>query len=62
VPGTADLVTAARAARDALHQDGQPLTRDALAARLRAAGHPVRYSRLTPLLRTLRADRATQTP
>ena len=31
VPGTTGLITAARAARDALHQDGQPLTRDALA-------------------------------
>lgn len=58
VPGAADLITAARAARDALHQDGQPLTRDALAARLRAAGHPVRYSRLTPLLRTVRTGPA----
>jgi hypothetical protein len=62
VPGTADLITAARDARDALHQDGQPLTRNALAARLRAACHPVRYSRLTPLLQTLRTDPATQTP
>jgi hypothetical protein len=62
VPGTPDLIAAARAARDALHQDGKPLTRDALAARLRAAGHPVRYSRLTPLLQALRADPATRTP
>jgi hypothetical protein len=62
VPGTADLITAERAARDALHQDGQPLTRDALAAQLRAAGHPVRYSRLIPLLRTLRTGPAPQTP
>jgi hypothetical protein len=61
VPDTPDLIAAARAARDALHQDGQPLTRDALAARLRAAGHPVRYARLTPLLQALRADPATRT-
>ena len=62
VPGNADLITVARAARDALHQDGRPLTRDALAARLRAAGHPVRYSRLTPLLLTLRTDPDTRIP
>jgi len=62
VPGTADLTAAARAARDALSRDGQPLTRDALAARMRQAGHPVRYSRLTPLLQTLRTDPATHNP
>jgi hypothetical protein len=56
VPGTANLMAAARAAQDALSRDGQPLTRDALAARLRQAGYPVRYSRLTPLLQARRAD------
>ena len=62
VPGTADLMAAARAAREALRRDGLPLTRDALAVRMRAAGHPVRYSRLTPLLHALRADPAGQAP
>ena len=36
----AALLPAARAARDELHQDGHPLTRDNLATRLRQAGHP----------------------
>ena len=58
VPGTADLMPAVRAARDALIRVGQPLTRDALAARLRQAGHPICYSRLTPLLQALRAESA----
>jgi Protein of unknown function (DUF2637) len=39
----------ARAARDELRLHGQPLNRDALAARLRQAGHQVRNARLTPL-------------
>jgi hypothetical protein len=55
-PGTAGLLSAARAARDDLHRAGQPLTRDSLAARLRATGHPLRNSRLTPLLQTLRSE------
>jgi hypothetical protein len=49
------LEHAARAVRDELRRDGQPLTRDALAARLRATGHPVR---LTPLLAALQAEPA----
>jgi len=43
LPST-DLLAAARAARDEPHNDGHNLTRDALAARLRANGHPVRNS------------------
>jgi hypothetical protein len=43
VPGTAAYIAAilpaARAARDELHLHGQPLSRDALATRLRQAGH-----------------------
>jgi hypothetical protein len=57
-PGIADLLPAARAARDELHRDDQRLTRDGLAARLRQNGHPVRNSRLTPLLHALRSDAA----
>lgn len=55
------LEQAARAVRDELHRDGRPLTRDVLAARLRAAGYPVRNATLTPLLATLRAEPAQKT-
>ena len=58
----ADLLPAARAARDELHHGGQRLTRDALGARLRENGHPVRNSRLTPLLQTLRTETTTPRP
>ena len=54
----AALERAALAIRDELRREGSPLTRDALAARLRAAGHPVRNARLTTLLAALRADQA----
>ena len=56
------MLPAARAARDDLHRDGHPLTRDNLARCLRQVGHPVRNARLTPLLRTLRAEAATPSP
>lgn len=60
VPDTAADIAAilptARAVRDGLYQEGRPLTRDALAARLRQDGHPIRSSRLTPLLHTLRHE------
>ncbi len=56
----AALLPAARAARDELHQDGLPLTRDALAARLRQQGHPIRNASVTPLLRHLRHEQPTQ--
>jgi hypothetical protein len=59
-PGVAAMLPAARAARDGLHRDGLPVTRDALAARLRQDGHPVRNSRLTPLLQALRSEPADQ--
>jgi hypothetical protein len=52
------LEQAARIMRDELHQDGRPFTRDALAARLRAAGYPIRNDRLTLLLAALRAEPA----
>jgi hypothetical protein len=54
----AALEHAARIARDQLRQDGRPLTRDSLGARLRAAGYPVRNAALTPLLATLREEPA----
>jgi hypothetical protein len=57
----AALEHAARDARDELRRDGRPLTRDALAARLRAAGYPVRNATLTPLLAALRAEPAPVT-
>ncbi len=52
----AALLPAARAARDEIRQDGLPLTRDALAARLRQHGHPIRNASLTPLLRHLQDE------
>ena len=55
------LEQAARAVRDELHRDGHSLTRDALAARLRADGYPVRNARLTPLLADLRTEPAPTT-
>jgi hypothetical protein len=56
VPDVADLLPAARAARDGFLRDGRPVTRDALAARLRANGQPVRNARFTALLRALRTE------
>ncbi len=58
----AELLPAARGALDELHRDGRRLTRDALAAQLRDNGHPVRNSRLTPLLQALRSETATSAP
>jgi Protein of unknown function (DUF2637) len=55
-PHVGELLSAARAARDGLHRDGLRMTRDALAARLRESGHPLRNSRLTPLLQALRNE------
>jgi hypothetical protein len=60
--GIAALLPAARAARDGLQRDGRPLTRDALAAWLRQNGHPVRNSRLTPLLHALRNEATPKSP
>lgn len=58
----ADLLPAARAARDELHHGGQRLTRDALGARLRDNGHSVRNSYLTQLLQALRTETITPSP
>jgi hypothetical protein len=64
--GTADsdiraFEEAVRAVLDDLRREGRPLTRDALAARLRDAGYPVRNARLTPLLAAMRAEPASVT-
>src|ERR1022692_3853456 len=59
VADTADMAALLRAAhsvRDELRRDGLPLTRDALAAGLRASGHPARNERLTPLLTAFRGE------
>ncbi|HZM83134.1 MAG TPA: DUF2637 domain-containing protein [Candidatus Limnocylindrales bacterium] len=52
----AALEAAARAVEAALADEGMPLTRDALAARLRGAGHSVSNSRASDLVRLLRAN------
>lgn len=57
-PDVAAILPAAHAARDELHQRGQPLTRNAIAARLRQAGHQIRNANLTPLLQALRNEAA----
>lgn len=62
LPAGADLLPAACAALDGLQRDGHRLTRDALAARLRENGYPVRNSRLTSLLQTLRSDTTSLPP
>jgi hypothetical protein len=51
---------AARAVANELSRDGQSLTRDALAARMRQHGHPIRDASLTPLLSHLRGEPAGQ--
>jgi Protein of unknown function (DUF2637) len=61
-PGIVGLLAAARAVRDDLQRAGQPLTRDSLAARLREGGHPIRNSRLTPVLQTLHSESAIPAP
>ncbi len=56
---TAALLPAARAVRDELGRDGLPLTRAALAVRLRQRGHPIRNASLTLVLHQLRHERPT---
>ncbi len=62
MPPTTDLLSAARAARNSLDRDGHCLIRDAVAARLRENGYPVRNSRLTVLLQALRSESTTPGP
>jgi hypothetical protein len=52
----ADLLPAARAARDRLLDRGDALTRDSLAAELRRDGHPARNARISRLLATLKRE------
>ncbi|WP_091459142.1 DUF2637 domain-containing protein [Micromonospora inyonensis] len=52
-----ELLPAARRAQERLAAQGQPLTRAALAAGLRAAGHTVSNKRASQLLKILKAER-----
>jgi hypothetical protein len=61
VGDVADLIPAARAARGALTGAGRRLTRDALADRMRGAGHGVSNARACLLVRVLRAEDAVTT-
>ncbi|WP_184539347.1 DUF2637 domain-containing protein [Micromonospora polyrhachis] len=54
--GSDELLPAARRARDQLAAQEQPLTRAALAAALRTAGHTVSNTRASHLLKTLRDE------
>jgi hypothetical protein len=58
VGDVAGLIPAARAARAALTDAGRRLTRDALADRMRGAGHGVSNARACLLVRVLRAEEA----
>jgi hypothetical protein len=51
-----ELLPAARLVRDQLATDGRALTRGALAEALRAAGHTVSNTRVSQLLKTLKAE------
>ncbi|WP_243704778.1 DUF2637 domain-containing protein [Micromonospora sp. KC723] len=55
----AKLLPAARRVRDHLAADGQALTRAALAEALRGTGHTVSNTRVSELLKTLRAEAAS---
>jgi hypothetical protein len=58
IRAVADLTSAARSARAALVAEGRPLSRDALAERMRD-GHAVSNARASLLLKILRADEAS---
>lgn len=49
-------LSAARAARDELIREGRPVTRDALAQRMRRNGHSIRTARVSELLTALRQE------
>ncbi|MEE6257995.1 DUF2637 domain-containing protein [Plantactinospora sonchi] len=55
-PDADGLLPAARHVRDRLAADGEPLTRAALADALRSAGHSVSNTRVSDLLKTLKAE------
>jgi len=50
------LELAARTVHSALTDEGRPLTRDLLAARLRQAGHTVSNAHASDLVKLLRSD------
>lgn len=59
----ADLIPAARSARDALSADDRALSRDALATALRRDGHALSNARAALLTRILREEgRTTSEP
>ncbi len=59
IRAVAGLTPAARAARAALATQGRPLSRNALADRMRNDGHAVSNARASLLLRIIRADEAS---
>jgi hypothetical protein len=52
----AEILPAARAARDDLVREGRGVSRDALAARLRQNGHAIRNTRVSELIALLKAE------
>ena len=50
------LLTAARTAREELIREGRPISRDALARRMRRNGHSIRNERVSELLAALRPE------
>ncbi|MFG1902472.1 DUF2637 domain-containing protein [Micromonospora carbonacea] len=55
-PDLVPLLPVARAARDELTREGQTVSRDALARRIRQNGHSIRNSAVSELLATLRQE------
>ncbi|WP_435209080.1 DUF2637 domain-containing protein [Micromonospora sp. bgisy143] len=55
-PDLVPVLPAARAARDELIREGQTVSRDALARRIRQNGHSIRNSAVSELLATLRQE------
>lgn len=55
-PDLVPLLPAARAARDELIREGQTVSRDALARRIRQNGHSIRNSAVSEILATLRQE------
>ncbi|WFE27658.1 DUF2637 domain-containing protein [Solwaraspora sp. WMMD791] len=58
-PDLVPLLPAARAARDELTREGQTISRDALARRLRRNGHSIRNSGVSQMLAALRRETRT---
>jgi hypothetical protein len=55
-PDLVPLLPIARQVRDELRREGRPLSRDALAARMRRGGHSIRTRRVSELLAALKAE------